>query len=43
MSTNVFYRLVIPDWVLDLGLTQNLRDIKTSFDELQVRCARGCG
>ncbi|KIP01299.1 hypothetical protein PHLGIDRAFT_507626 [Phlebiopsis gigantea 11061_1 CR5-6] len=35
VSTNVFYRLVIPDWFLNLGLTQNLRDIKTSFDELQ--------
>ena len=36
MSTNVFRRLVMPDWLLNLGPTQYVRDVKQSFDELEV-------
>lgn len=37
VSTHVFHRLIIPDWLLNWGPCQRVRDVKVSFDELEVR------
>jgi hypothetical protein len=37
VSENVFSRLAMPDWLLNLGPTKYVRDVKLSFDELEVR------
>ena len=39
MSDNVFVRLLVPDWLLRLGPTRAVRDIRLAFDELEVRSA----
>ncbi|KAI0703435.1 cytochrome P450 [Cytidiella melzeri] len=35
VSKGVFVRLVLPQWLLKLGPTQYIRDIRNSFDDLQ--------
>ncbi|KAI0346715.1 cytochrome P450 [Trametopsis cervina] len=35
VSEKVFERLVIPEWLLKLGPTKHIREIRTSFDELE--------
>ena len=42
VSTNVFKRLAMPDWLLRLGPTQAVRDVRQSFDELEVRFSPTC-
>ena len=37
VSKQVFNRLIVPDWLLKLGPTKTIRDMRTAFDELEVR------
>ncbi|KAJ3552925.1 hypothetical protein NM688_g3892 [Phlebia brevispora] len=35
VSTDVFVKLLVPGWMLNMGLTKRMRSVKTAFDELE--------
>ncbi|KAJ3552189.1 hypothetical protein NM688_g4282 [Phlebia brevispora] len=35
VSTDVFMKFLVPDWILNMGLTKHMRDVKVAFDELE--------